>query len=319
MRREYLKKKKRAFTRPVATYSIVARDPETGECGVAVQSHWFSVGTVVSWAEAGIGAVATQSFVEPSYGPLGLTLMGTGKSAQEALHALLVADPQRETRQIAMIDSSGRIAVHTGSRCVEEAGHIKGENFSVQANMMSSEKVWPAMKEAFETGEGDLAERLMMALEAAQEAGGDARGKQSAALLVVRGEATGKPWQDRRFDLRIEDHYDPLSELRRLLRLSRAYEHAGKGDDLAAEEKISEAKEEYSVASELAPEIVELSFWRAISLAAAGNLEEAEPIFAEVFTKESRWREFVERLPKAGLLPEDPAMIERIRAIGSEK
>lgn len=256
-----LEKKGDAFCRPVATYSVVARDPETGECGVAVQSHWFSVGTVVPWTEAGVGAVATQSFVEPSYGPLGLTLMRTGKSAQEALKALLAADPQKETRQVAMIDISGDIAVHTGSRCVEAAGHTKGENFSVQANMMSTDRVWPAMKNAFEKSNGDLADHLMVTLEAAQRAGGDARGKQSAALLVVHGESTGKPWLDRRFDLRIEDHPDPLPELRRLLRLSRAYEHAGKGDDLAAEERISEARKEYSTAAELAPEIVELSFW----------------------------------------------------------
>jgi len=312
--------KKESFTRrPVATYSIVAYDPETGECGVAVQSHWFSVGSIVSWAEAGIGAVATQSFVEPSYGSLGLALMRAGKSAPEALKALLVADSNRETRQVAILDTQGNVAVHTGSRCVASAGHIVGKNFSVQANMMANDHVWPAMKETFETVEGDLADRLLTALEAAEAAGGDARGKQSAALLVVHGTSTGKAWVDRRFDLRIEDHPDPLVELRRLLRIARAYEHAERGDDFVTEGKVQEAGKEYAAATKFAPEIFELPFWHAISLAGTGDLEKAKPIFAEVFKKEPRWREFVVRLPKAGLLPDDPKLVEVITSIGREK
>ncbi len=303
---------KNRFHRPVATYSIVAYDPKTGEYGVGVQSHWFSVGSAVPWAEVEIGAVATQSFVEPSYGPLGLTLMRTGKSAQETLDALLAADSQKETRQVAMIDAEGSTAVHTGSRCVAEAGHAEGENFSVQANMMAKDTVWPAMKAVFETCDGDLAERIMTALEAAQGEGGDARGKQSAALLVVRGDATGKSWADRRFDLRVEDHKEPLTELRRLLQLNRAYEHASRGDDLAAEGNIAEANEEYGTAASLAPEIVELPFWQAVSLVSAGKFDEAKPIFADVFKKEPRWRNFVGRLPKTGLLPDDPALIKKI-------
>jgi len=313
------KKRELLIQRPVATYSIVAYDPETGECGVGVQSHWFSVGSIVPWAEAGIGAVATQSFVEPSYGLLGLTLMRTGKSAPEALAALLADDSNRKTRQVAMIDAQGRVAVHTGSRCIAAAGHAIGKNFSVQANMMSNERVWPAMKEAFENTESDLADRLLTALEAAEAIGGDARGKQSAALLVVHGSSTGKPWADRRVDLRIEDHLDPLVELRRLLRLSRAYEHADRGDELAAEEKLPEAKEEYAAAAALAPEILELPFWHAIALTAAGKFEEAQPIFADVFLKDPRWREFVVRLPKAGLLPDDPELVKAITSIGREK
>src|SRR5438128_9601738 len=211
--------------RPVHTYSIVARDPATGELGVAVQSHWFSVGSIVSWAEAGVGAVATQSFVDPSYGKTGLDLMRAGRSAPDVLRDLLAADEAREVRQVAMIDAHGRVAAHTGSRNIAEAGHFAGANFSVQANMMLNGQVWPAMAKAFERARGDLAERMMTALEAAQAAGGDIRGKQSAALIVASGKSTGRPWVDRLFDLRVDDHPEPLKELRRLLTLQRAYNH----------------------------------------------------------------------------------------------
>jgi uncharacterized Ntn-hydrolase superfamily protein len=187
--------------RPVATYSIVARDPATGELGVAVQSHWFSVGPIVPWAEAGVGAVATQSFVDPSYGPLGLDLMRAGKSATEALSGLVESDAHPEVRQVAMIDARGNVAAHTGANAIIAAGHQTGENYSVQANLMESSTVWPAMADAFETASGDLAERLLAALEAAEAEGGDIRGRQSAALLVVSGEPTGRPWVDRTFDL----------------------------------------------------------------------------------------------------------------------
>jgi uncharacterized Ntn-hydrolase superfamily protein len=301
--------------RPVSTYSIVARDFETGEFGVAVQSHWFSVGSMVSWTEAGIGAVATQSFVEPSYGPLGLVLMGAGKSAPEALAALLVADKDSETRQVAMVDASGRTAAHTGMRCIAAAGHTEGKGFSCQANMMENENVWPEMRKAFENASGDLAEKLLLALEAAEREGGDIRGRQSAALLVVKGIPSGKPWADRLIDIRVEDHPRPLEELCRLLRLSRAYRHAGRGDDLATVGNLSEAKGEYEMAAQLAPEIVELSFWQAISLVSVGNLEEARPILEDVFRKEPVWKELVRRLPKAGLLPDEPSLIEEITSI----
>jgi uncharacterized Ntn-hydrolase superfamily protein len=301
---------------PVSTYSIVARDPATGELGVAVQSHWFSVGSSVPWAEAGIGAVATQSFIDPSYGPLGLSLLRAGKSAPEALAALLAADPQRDVRQVAMVDRQGRVAVHTGTRCIAAAGGATGEGFSVQANMMANDKVWPAMRKAFAESKGDLAERMLATLEAAEAAGGDIRGKQSTALLVVKPISTGRPWADKRFDLRIEDHPAPLPELRRLLRLARAYERMNRGDELAAEAKMAEANVEYAAAAEIAPEIVELPFWAAATLAANGQLDEARPIFAEVFRKEPRWRELVPRLPAAGLLPNDPKLIDAIVSIG---
>ena len=211
--------------RPVHTFSIVARDPQTGELGVAVQSHWFSVGSIVPWAEAGIGAVATQSFVDPSYGKLGLDLMRAGKSAPDTLKSLLAGDEGRDVRQVAMIDAQGRVAAHTGSKDIQAAGHIVGRDYSVQANLMLDEKVWPAMSRAFETTKGDLAERMLAALDAAQEAGGDIRGRQSAALIVVSGKPTGRSWSDRLFDLRVDDHSEPLKELRRLVRTAHVVIH----------------------------------------------------------------------------------------------
>ena len=207
-------------TRPVHTFSIVARDPATGELGVAVQSHWFSVGPIVAWAEAGVGAIATQSFVDPSYGKLGLDLMRAGKSAPDTLKALLAGDEGREVRQVAMIDSQGRVEAWTGKNDIQAAGHIVGKNYSVQANLMLNDKVWPAMSAAFENAKGDLAERMLAALDAAQAAGGDIRGKQSAALIVVTGKPTGQAWKDRIFDLRVDDSSDPLGELRRLVKLA---------------------------------------------------------------------------------------------------
>jgi uncharacterized Ntn-hydrolase superfamily protein len=307
-----------AAERPVATYSIVARDAATGELGVAVQSHWFSVGSIVSWAEAGVGAVATQSFVDPSYGPLALNLLRAGRSAPEALAGLLAADAGRDVRQVAIVDAAGRVAAHTGARCIAAAGHVTGDGFSVQANLMDNPKVWPAMHDAFAKAQGDLADRLLAALDAAQATGGDIRGKQSAALLVVRGIATGRPWIDRRFDLRIEDHPEPLAELRRLLRLARAYEHSNHGDELATLQKWDEAGREYAAAAALAPEIAELPFWHAAALATAGRFDEARPLFASVFAREPRWRELVPRLPAAGLLPDDEELVAKILAIGTE-
>jgi uncharacterized Ntn-hydrolase superfamily protein len=192
--------------RPVSTYSIVARDPATGEFGIAVQSHWFSVGSVVAWAEAGVGAVATQSFTEISYGPLGLGAMRDGATAAQALATLVAADPHPEVRQVAFVDVQGRTAVHTGAGCIPGAGHRGGEGYSVQANLMLVDDVPEAMARAFENATGPLAERMLAALEAAQAAGGDIRGKQSAAILVVAARASEQPWEDRQIDLRIEDH-----------------------------------------------------------------------------------------------------------------
>jgi uncharacterized Ntn-hydrolase superfamily protein len=307
----------------VHTYSIVARDPATGDFGVAVQSHWFQVGPIVPWAEAGVGAVATQSFVKVDYGPKGLALMKRGKSAQEALDALLADDPQRDVRQVAMVDARGRVAVWTGPKCIEAAGHQTGPGFSVQANLMDKPTVWPAMAKAYQEAtekKMDLADRLLAALEAAEAEGGDIRGKQSAALIVVRARSTGEPWGDRRVDLRIDDHPEPLSELRRLLDLHRAYEAMNLGDEAVAEEKIDQALAHYTRASELAPQIAEIPFWQAVTLFVAGQEEKALPIFREVFAREPRWARLVPRLPAAGLLPDDEAKIRKILSVapGSE-
>lgn len=294
------------------TYSIVARDPVTGELGVAVQSHWFSVGSIVIWAESEVGAVATQSIVEPAYGPLGLTLMRSGKTAPEALKALLSVDPQAELRQVAMIDASGKVAAHTGAKAIAAAGHHLGAHYSVQANLMRSDAVWPAMARAFESAPGDLADRLMAALEAAQKAGGDIRGRQSAAMLIVRGKSTGKPWADKLFDLRVEDAPDPIAELRRLVRLQRAYNFMNRGDELAGAQKWDQAMEQYRRGAALAPEIEELPYWVAVTLFTAGREEEALPIFRQVFAKNRDWIEVTRRLPASGFLPADPKKIEKI-------
>ncbi len=301
--------------RPVATYSIVARDPATGELGVAVQSHWFSVGSLVPWAEAGVGVVATQSFVDPAYGHLGLALLRSGKAAHQVLQALLAADPQPEVRQVAILDAHGGVAVHTGARCIAAAGHLVGSEMAVQANLMDNDRVWPAMKAAYEASKGDLAERLLAALEAAELAGGDIRGRQSAALLVVRAAGSGRPWEDRRFDLRVEDHPQPLAELRRLTTLARAYERMNRGDELAAAGAWEEASAEYAAAAAMAPAIAELPFWHAVTLASGGKFEQARPLFEQVFAREPRWRELVRRLPAAGLLPDDPALLAAISSL----
>ena len=303
--------------RPVHTYSIVARDPLTGELGVAVQSHWFQVGAVVSWAEAGVGAVATQSFVEIAYGPKGLDLMRQGKSAEEALAALLEDDPQRDVRQVAMVDAKGGVAVWTGSNCIAAAGHAKGDGFSVQANLMDRESVWPAMEKAFQEAEGGLGERMLAALEAAEAEGGDIRGKQSAALLVVRGERSDEPWKGRRIDLRVADHPEPLAELRRLLGLHQAYESMNAGDEALALGEVDAAMRHYSWAADLAPQIEELPFWKAVTLFSSGREEKALPIFREVFAKNADWARLVPRLPASGLLPDDPEKIRRILAQAS--
>jgi len=303
--------------RPVHTFSIVARDPATGELGVAVQSHWFSVGSIVTWAEAGIGAVATQSFVDPSYGKLGLDLMRAGKSAPDALKALLAGDDGRDVRQVAMIDAQGRVAAHTGSKDIPAAGHIVGKDYSVQANLMLNDKVWPAMSRAFEATKGDLAERMLAALDAAQEAGGDIRGKQSAALIVVTGKPTGKPWADRVFDLRVDDSADPLKELRRLVTLQRAYNHMNAGD-LAVEQKDNDrALAEYGAAAKLVPDNAEMVYWHAVALVNMGRVDESLPLFRRVFAMDKNWVTLTPRLAKVGLIPDDPKLIQRIVNLGS--
>jgi uncharacterized Ntn-hydrolase superfamily protein len=329
-----------AQLRPVHTYSIVARDPATGQMGVAVQSHWFGVGQIVPWAEAGVGAVATQSFVDPSYGKLGLELLRAGKSAPDSLRALLSADAACEVRQVGFVDATGVVATFTGARDIAAAGAIAGNatatsdvtcgaaggrlivgrDFAVQANLMANERVWPAMERAYSQAKGDLAERMLAALDAAEAAGGDIRGRQSAALVVVNAKSTGRAWQDRAFDLRVDDHPQPLAELRRLVALQRAYNHMNAGD-VAVEHKNHEAAlREYSAAEQIAastPGIpqsrhAEMLYWHAVALVNMKRNEEALPIFARAFQLEPSWRELTPRLVRSGLLPDDPALISRI-------
>lgn len=304
--------------RPVHTYSIVARDSATGQLGVAVQSHWFSVGPIVPWAEAGVGAVATQSFVDPSYGALGLELMRRGKTAEEALRALIAGDAHPEVRQVAFVDASGRVAVHTGDKAIEAAGHRRGSGYSVQANLMLKPTVPDAMARAYENTKGDLTERLLAALDAAQAEGGDIRGSQSAAILVVKGTSTGKPWADKLFDLRVEDHPQPLKELRRLVHLGRAYLHMNAGDEAVTQNDVQTAVREYAAAEQMVPDEQtngEMVFWHAVMLANVGKVEEALPLFRRAFARDRNWAELVKRLPRAGQLPTDPRVLQRILSV----
>jgi uncharacterized Ntn-hydrolase superfamily protein len=255
--------------RPHGTYSIVALDPDTGELGAAVQSHWFSVGSLCTWARPGVGAVATQSVVEPAHGPHALDRLGRGEGAAEALAGVLAADALAAVRQVGVVDARGGVAVHTGAECIPEAGHVTGDNRTCQANMMARATVPDAMSAAFAAAGGDIAERLMTALEGAEAEGGDVRGRQSAALVVAP--AQGEPWQTR-IDLRVEDHADPVGELRRLLGLQRAYELAGSADELMGEGRPGEAVAKYVRASELAPQSDELLFWAGLALAQTGDV-----------------------------------------------
>jgi uncharacterized Ntn-hydrolase superfamily protein len=304
--------------RPAHTYSIVARDPATGDIGVAVQSHWFSVGSVVPWVEAGVGGVATQSMADPSYGKLGLDLMRAGKSAPQALRALLAGDEGRELRQVAMVDAHGGVAAHTGRKNIPEAGHLIGEGYSVQANLMMNDRVWPQMAGAFESAQGDLAGRLLAALEAAQAAGGDIRGKQSAAMVVASRVNTGQPWNDRRFDLRVDDSPDPLKELRRLLDIQRAYHYMEAGDQAAEKDDYAGVMREYLQAEGLIPDNPEVFFWHAVALVNIGRIAEALPVFQNTFAMDENWRTLTPRLVSCELLPNDQELIDQILSLGNQ-
>lgn len=285
------------------TYSIVARDTISGEMAVGVQSHWFSVGTLVSWGKSGIGVVATQSFVNPAFGPEGLNMMENGVSAKDALKKLIENDEGRDYRQVAMLDNNGSVWAFTGEKCIESAGHFIGDHFSVQANMMLNDRVVPAMKTAYLTHSNlPLAERIIKVFEAAESFGGDIRGKQSAALIVVGGEKTDNVWEDKKIDLRVDDSLEPVKELKRLLQVHRAYEHMNNGD-LAIENKDMElALREYGLAQQLFPENIEMSFWTAITQINNGKINEAIPVLQKVFDQNIRWKELIVRLPKSGLI-----------------
>jgi len=284
------------------TFSIVARDTATGEMAVGVQSHWFSVGTLVSWGKSGVGVVATQSFINPAFGPEGLKLMESGVSAKEALNQLVEADGGRDFRQLALLDLNGSVSSYTGAKCVQSAYHIVGDNYAVQANMMLNDKVVPAMEKAFlENAHLPLAERVVKVLLAAQEAGGDIRGKQSAALLVVGPDKVAE-WKDKKVNLRVDDHPDPLIELSRLLFVHRAYDHMNKGDLAVEHGDMALALKEYAAAEKMQPENFEMKYWKAITMANNGMIKEALPIFKTVFKNNENWRKMTKRLPASGLL-----------------
>ncbi|MFV8280615.1 DUF1028 domain-containing protein [Christiangramia marina] len=285
------------------TFSIVARDTVTGEMAVGVQSHWFSVGSIVSWGKSGVGVVATQSFVNPAYGPQGLELMENGMPADIALAKMVDEDEGRAFRQVAFLDVNGNVSAYTGDKCVQAAEDIQGSNFSVQANMMLNENVVPAMANAYAANSDlPLAERVVAVMLAAQEAGGDIRGKQSAALIVVGPEKTDKSWEDKKVDLRVDDHETPIMELGRLLKVHRAYEHMNKGDLAVEANDMEKALQEYGTAEKMFPENLEMKYWKAVALANSGRMEEARPIFKKVFAADENWKEMTKRLPASGLL-----------------
>jgi uncharacterized Ntn-hydrolase superfamily protein len=307
-----------AAQRPVHTYSIVARDSATGQLGVAVQSHWFSVGSLVTWAEAGVGAIATQSFIDPGYGALGLELLRRGKNADETLRALIAADAHPEVRQVAIVDAIGGVAAFTGDKSIEAFAHRKGRGYSTQANLMLKNTVPDAMARAYENAKGDLAERLLAALEAAQAEGGDIRGSQSAAILIVNGKSSGRPWADKVIDLRVEDNKQPLVELRRLVNLARAYARMNAGDEAVTTNDLEKATKEYAAAEAMVADSLtngEMVFWHAVLLANTGKVEESLPLFQRAFKQDKNWAELVKRLPKAGQLPNDRRLIDRIVAL----
>jgi uncharacterized Ntn-hydrolase superfamily protein len=290
------------------TYSIVARDAATGELGVAVQSHYFQVGPVVPWALAGVGAIATQSRVNVAYGPSGLELLKQGFSAEETLRALTAGDTQADVRQCGIVDAMGGVTAHTGAKCIPAAGHVLGDGFTCQANLMDKDTVWRAMSDAFTSTQGPLAERMLAAMEAAEAEGGDIRGKQSAAILVVSGKPTGREWEDRTVDLRVEDAPEPLPELRRLLRIRRAYDTAGDADHLAEGGDKAAARARLMEALALAPEIGELRFWGGLDIAMNGDLDDGVRLMSEVVESEGKhWIETMKRLVLIGSVPADLA------------
>ena len=303
--------------RPTHTYSIVARDPVTGDLGVAVQSHWFAVGAGVTWAASGVGAIATQSFAEPAYGRKGLERMTAGASAPDALAALLAEDGKRDVRQVAFVDAQGRVAAHTGAANIAFAGHHLGAGYSVQANLMANDQVVPAMARAYEGATGDLAARMLAALAAAQAAGGDVRGCQSAAMLIVKGARSAEPSHDTLVDLRVDDAADPIAELTRLLALQRVYDHMNAGDRAVEQGDVAGARDHYGAAAAAAPGLAEVRYWQAVGLATAGDLDGSLPIFRGLFAEDGRWIEVTRRIQPA-VVPATPAgdaLIEKILAV----
>jgi uncharacterized Ntn-hydrolase superfamily protein len=285
------------------TYSIIGRDPETGELGIAVQSRWFHAGQDLAWVEPGVGAVCTQAFTEPSYGLRGLELLREGRTPEDALQHLTAADDGRDVRQVAIVDGEGHFAQHTGARCVPAAGHTTGSDCCAQGNMLASATCWNSMVEAFGATEGTLVDRLLAALEAAEREGGDARGRQAARVLVRRGQGTGTPWQDRVIDLQVVDHPEPIGELRRLVDVKHAYDHLGRAFELMGRNEVDAAVEEVDAAAALAPADDQIMFWRATLLLGTGRTDEASTAYRDAVRAHPGWPDFLHSCVEAGLVP----------------
>jgi uncharacterized Ntn-hydrolase superfamily protein len=290
------------------TYSIVARDAQTGRFGIAVQSHYLGVGPVVPWLEAGVGGVATQASVNIAFGPIGLELLRSGLTAEQTVAAVLAGDTSPEIRQLGVVDAEGRAAAHTGAECIPAAGHLVRDGFTVQGNLLARDTCWPAMAAAYESAltEGvPLVERMLRALEAAEREGGDVRGRQSAAIMVADAAVKPAAWRGRLMDLRIEDHPDPVPELRRIVTLQLAYDLLNDEGE-AAKEGVS-AEERYAKARRMAPDAYELVFWRAVELATAGDVPGAQRELAIAVSADESWRNTLEHLAEVrreGLTPE---------------
>jgi uncharacterized Ntn-hydrolase superfamily protein len=293
------------------TYSIVARDPGSGDLGVAVQSHWFAAG-IVCWARPGLGAVATQATALIDHGPLALDLLERGLDAEAALRARGEADEDFAARQVAVLDASGGVAVHTGASCIPEAGHRRGDGFSCQANMMRRDTVWDAMAAAFESADGALADRLLAALDAGEAEGGDVRGRQAARVLVVRGEPTDRPWEDVLVDVRVDDHPEPLVEIRRLVELARTYDRLEHAEELELAGDLEGALAERRAAIHASPGNPEAGFWTAISLAARGRIDDARPLVAAAVAVDPGWADLLRRLGERALSEMTPELSEAL-------
>ena len=293
------------------TYSIVARDAETGSLGIGVQSCFFGAGRAVPWLEAGVGAIASQAFGDPSYGALGLDLLRAAKPAPEVLAALLLLDSGRETRQVGIVDAAGRCAVHTGQMCVSEAGHHTGDGFTVQANMIQRPTVPAVMADAFENSSAAFPERLLGALQAAENEGGDFRGQQSAALVVVESRPR-RPWEGRIVDIRVDDHSDPLDELTRLLVLERGYGALGQAMGCLEELDLDGAADKLDEAQRALPTVIEPTLMRIGLLLTANHTDQARSTIQAFAGDRVRLATALRRCTAAGWLPVDPSTIDAL-------